>query len=803
MLTGLPLGANPLDTGEFLLGRVAVTPIFFESTGAASTQDWTQFEIDGVLQKIRDGMQWWVDTLANLDSVHTLEFVYDETYALNPVETGFEPIDRTSDTNRRYVGQFLEAQGIPSSLTFEDAIRSFNHQQRVALDADWGITIVVVDSSEGEGTFAAGGSFATAFAYPGGQYMVVPSTRPTSTFTHELSHLFWGDDEYVGGDPWTDRRGYYNTQNLNAAENPTPGFQQEISIMAGGTFRTAAFQQNVSPASTLAFLGWQDSDGDGIFDVLDVPLELNGVGRFDAEASRLRFEGTARAVALPNQNSLGRQNDITLNRISRIEYRVDGGNWLTAVSPDLQETEVSFEVPLQPGFETVEIRAIDAATGVTSPSITVSELRPGAAPSSIQGFAFLDADGGQTLSAGEAPVSELVATVIAADSGALPAHDVVDPAQLDVGDELDALEGLDFVAVSPRSAGQVSIQEGAGGQRLFAWHQVTTGTWQDHWSPYEVLDVAFDDLTSEVGVTITGTAADSVGRLEAFDSDGNLLARATSPKLAEQESAFLRVADPDQRIAIIRISGHERSEIQIERFVYGPQRITQTDSFGVMRFENLPDDVYEIAFQPQLVIHDVADTIRVEVVDGRASPLEVAVQRVASPWRNPEMSGDVDNSGDLDAVDALAVIHYLNRFGIGALPAAENIGTFVDADGDGFVSPADALWVINALNRQARQQAQGEASSGWFAATSTGSQDGDEDRLQDGDQRGGDSLSGTHVDRWMESEFFREEPADEPLSGMGKGSKGSDYADFDTLAGVKPEDPLNPFFSEPLGPEGI
>ena len=31
-------------------------------------------------------------------------------------------------------------------------------------------------------------------------------------------------------------------------------------------------------ASTLAMLGWQDSDGDGIFDVLDVPHRLTGSG---------------------------------------------------------------------------------------------------------------------------------------------------------------------------------------------------------------------------------------------------------------------------------------------------------------------------------------------------------------------------------------------------------------------------------------------------------------------------------------------------------------------------------------------
>ena len=53
-----PFGAFEEDTGEFMLGRVAVTPVFLESTGAASTENWTQAHIAEVLAKIEEGMQW-------------------------------------------------------------------------------------------------------------------------------------------------------------------------------------------------------------------------------------------------------------------------------------------------------------------------------------------------------------------------------------------------------------------------------------------------------------------------------------------------------------------------------------------------------------------------------------------------------------------------------------------------------------------------------------------------------------------------------------------------------------------------
>ncbi len=47
--------------------------------------------------------------------------------------------------------------------------------------------------------------------------------------------MFWARDEYAGGGSSADRRGYYNTQNLNAADNPAQGFVQQPSIMATGS----------------------------------------------------------------------------------------------------------------------------------------------------------------------------------------------------------------------------------------------------------------------------------------------------------------------------------------------------------------------------------------------------------------------------------------------------------------------------------------------------------------------------------------------------------------------------------------
>ena len=55
-------------------------------------------------------------------------------------------------------------------------------------------------------------SFPQAFSYAGGRFMVVPASRPASTFSHETGHQFWALDEYLGGGNYTSQRGYYNTK---------------------------------------------------------------------------------------------------------------------------------------------------------------------------------------------------------------------------------------------------------------------------------------------------------------------------------------------------------------------------------------------------------------------------------------------------------------------------------------------------------------------------------------------------------------------------------------------------------------
>ena len=78
-----------------------------------------------------------------------------------------------------------------------------------------------------------------------------------------------------------------------------------------------------------------------------------------------------------------------------------------------------------------------------------------------------------------------------------------------------------------------------------------------------------------------------------------------------------------------------------------------------------------------------------------------------SPWQNPQVSADVNGDGLVTPFDALLVINELNgagllNFGPGELPTDSGLQPppYVDTDGNGILAPLDALIVINHLNSE-------------------------------------------------------------------------------------------------------
>jgi hypothetical protein len=113
-------------------------------------------------------------------------------------------------------------------------------------------------------------------------------------------------------------------------------------------------------------------------------------------------------------------------------------------------------------------------------------------------------------------------------------------------------------------------------------------------------------------------------------------------------------------------------------------------------------------------------TYRVADTQGnRTAPAQVQVtvlNPVYHPWQNPQLAADVNGDGYITPLDALQLINRLNAQAPGALPTPSPQGSFplpyLDVNGDADVTAMDVLLVINRLNSPAN----GEGESAAVAA---------------------------------------------------------------------------------------
>jgi hypothetical protein len=728
-MTGLPYGAHWQDTGEFMLGSVVVTPVFLESNGGLDTvtETWNSQHIDEVLGKIEEATEWWVESLARLNTVHSLEFIIDTTFAVNPSPTIYEPINRRSNDYVLYVNEFLQRQGATSG-NIETEIRKFNHAQREKFQADWSFTIFVANSEfqnsqdQMGGQFAVGGSFRRAFAFAGGLFMVVPSTRPASTFAHETGHMFWARDEYPGGSTYFAQRGYYNSRNENAWDNPTPGFVQQPSIMAAGVLLDTAYQNFTSAAATFAQIGWQDSNGNGIFDVLDVPSTLAGTGYWDVDSNVYRFTGEAEVQRLPNSNSSGLRNDITLNRIREIEYRFDGGQWQIHSQPNAYRTELDLSIPVPPGATQIEIRARDSATTVTSNTFVGRLERADATPvAGINGFIWLDDNQNGLRDVGEYGPAGWTVSLIDGGGQPLTLRKIVDPDALPLGAMGTApIQGVTFSAIGNDTDGRAGVSSDAAastGGRVFSSFSIPSQSFVSNFTTSgRRLQASFVAPTTTVSIDAIGASLNSYGRLEAFNSAGQLLGRYTTGPLAPGQVEKMTISRGTSDIAYVIASATAMTLVKLDNLNYGPQSSVTTNAQGQYSFPALAPGQYTVAVTPPagwLALNPATGNNLVTVSANLATKdVDFGFTAAISAWQNPGDPYDVNDDGRISALDALQVINALNFHGAGVLLGSGLPTTpYVDVNGDGRLSALDALLVINMLNSQTGMGG-GEAEAG-------------------------------------------------------------------------------------------
>lgn len=357
-----PMGAGFWDGSEYLLGNVGVAVILVESDGSIgpSREDWTKAERDLVTAQIGLAAEWWVSRAPGGLLSFTFEYHYD-------VPVGREPIAGPQNDEALWIGDALHALGYDGTNRFIGTQTLLN-DMRERLDVDWVFAVYVVDSSNDEDGMFADGYF--AYAYMGGPFMVLTldngGWKPenfASVCAHETGHIFYAMDQYYGAHIPCDREsGYLRRANQNSQYGSCDE-EEPHCIMRSKALNIALLSETARGQ-----VGWSDSDGDAIPDILDTSPEI--VVHQVTEGATCTLTGRATVCALDNRNTFGYGHSITVNTIERVEYRVDDGAWSEALPPggSWKEQSESFtiEIDADSGEHIVEMRAVNSVGNLSA-----------------------------------------------------------------------------------------------------------------------------------------------------------------------------------------------------------------------------------------------------------------------------------------------------------------------------------------------------------------------------------------------------------------------------------------------------
>ncbi|MGH6689153.1 MAG: PPC domain-containing protein, partial [Gammaproteobacteria bacterium] len=352
---GNPFGAADDNTSEYLSGRVAIGLFTVESNG--SGENWSAARIAEVKSEVQAAMA----ALVAANPLSNLTIYYDYH---DQCPTTIEPITMTwLEGQDIYLPECLTSIGFPSTSSNYFAVsRGYDRSIRNAFGAHWAVSIFVVDSlNDPDGENA---SLFTAYSYVAGPFLVMSYDnggwgigRMNNVAQHEIGHSFWAFDEYVSsGCTCTQAQGYLNAQNQNCNRTPACFLDVGCIMRDADTSSTCVHSR--------AQMGINDTDSDGIPDVRDtIPsATLVPISTPTSDATPT-FTGIATDVALANQNSrfYTTRSNITLNRITAVEYRVNGGSWISAGAVDgafdkAQEAYTLTTGVLPPGTHTIEVR---------------------------------------------------------------------------------------------------------------------------------------------------------------------------------------------------------------------------------------------------------------------------------------------------------------------------------------------------------------------------------------------------------------------------------------------------------------
>ena len=390
-LTAQALGTGSMapgryDTSVFMTGDIVVGIVLPESSG--NGENWTQAETDCVVSKIQTGMNWWK---AHASATANLNFVYDLQIGI-PIS--YEPIQMTDSNATTWVRATMGSMGYTDSNT-QERVYSYNNHIRDVYNTDWAFTIFVVDSSvDADGKFADGSYF--AWAYLGGPYLVMTYDNDgwgiddmNWVAAHETGHIFLAGDQYYqagygGCDSTTERYGYLGVVNSNCQNGNLTSVPSIMRINENALESTARGQ-----------VGWRDANTNTIPDTIDTnpAFNLTAYTPDPTTQSKITYSGQvydipwAHAVCTASGDFCYTK-DVTINTISAVSYRVDGGDWIPVLATD-EAYDSDFEAisfttaNLNNGLRTIEVKATnsvghtvtwtDTVTVNSSYTLTVSQ----------------------------------------------------------------------------------------------------------------------------------------------------------------------------------------------------------------------------------------------------------------------------------------------------------------------------------------------------------------------------------------------------------------------------------------------
>jgi len=263
---------NPLfdfsssQTSEMMIGKTAVALVFVESDGAIDTneENWTTLEKEYAYNYTKDALNWWHKVEPRAHMRFSIE-----TYH---VSTSYEPIrrDTTLATQNLWVNEALDGLGVDAGANIFARARGWDDQLRNRLNAHWGFTIFVVDSSHFGPCFP---DSTAGIAWINGPFTIIGSdcygANQAGLIAHEVGHIFGAWDQYRSSNCGCgNTSGYYNTRTENC--NAIGGCLTNVtSIMGNFNSVVNAWNTHSVDIHARAQMGIIDGNENNIMDPVD------------------------------------------------------------------------------------------------------------------------------------------------------------------------------------------------------------------------------------------------------------------------------------------------------------------------------------------------------------------------------------------------------------------------------------------------------------------------------------------------------------------------------------------------------